>query len=1373
MTSGAAGDKGNKLRRQGEGTQPPTASPDVTAVFDAVDIPIVLVDQKCVVIAFNRAARDVLTLKPSNRGCAADQITALLHVKDFPSLCARVIADDAPCRHEICDGNRWFSLRIAPYRGSDHVEGAVLTFTNITVSRASIQQAIYEREHTKSILNTVIEPLIVVDQNLGVQTANRAFYEAFRCSRDDAQGIPLYNLGSTEWRTGGPWTSLKALLTDNIGFQSCEVECDLPRLGRRTFLFDARRLCREGPLMAVVALQDITERKRAEAGQAALAAIVACSDDAIIGTDLDGQIISWNLGAERLYGYTHEEAIGQSIAILIPADRLEEESNIIARIRRGERCDHYETIRCHKNGTWREISLTVSPILDSNGRVIGASKIARDIRERKQHEQERVRLLSREWAAREEAETLRDICTSLAAELDLDRFLQKLTDAGTSLAGAEFGAFIYNAGPESGKFFLATASGVMPEVFTQSDIGRNTTLLEAAFRGTQVISIDDTADALTDQSSGTNPAVRWKSNQNAAIRSYLTVPVRSRSGEALGGLFFGHSQPRIFNDRVKRLCVAIAAQAAVLIDNARLYDQAQKEIIERRKTEQVLREREAELRDFIENASVGLHWVGPDGIVLWANQTELDMLGYTKDEYIGHHIAEFHADESVIRDILERLTRGETLQDYEACLRCKDGSSRHVLINSNVLFQDEKFLHTRCFTRDVTEQKSAIDALRESERRFRDMIEALPAAIYTTDAEGRLTHFNQAAVELSGRTPELGTDQWCVSWKLYRVDGTPLPHDECPMAIALKEGRIVRGVEAIAERPDGTRFWFLPYPTPLYNDEGRLIGGINMLVDITDSKRAEESLRASEERYRHLYESIDEGFCVIQVVFDARNRAVDYVFLEVNPAFERQTGIPNARGKSMRTIAMHHEEHWFELYGEIAMTGEPKRFEFPATELHRWYEGYAYRLGQPHERKVGILFNDITERKRTEAQLHSINDELEARVTERTRELTQSQQRLRALASELNLAEQRERQRLAADLHDYLGQLLALSRMKLGQAKKQPMETGLAKILDEMLDVTDKALTYTRTLVAQLSPPVLQEFGLPMALQWLAEQMHQRDLVVSVQVNTEMPSLPQDQALLLFQSVRELLINCVKHARASAATVTVDRMSDELRIAVSDEGSGFDYSALGAKAYSTSSGFGLFSIRERMLSLGGRFEIESAPGKGTVAELLLPLSESNSGPSGLPVQDSQKEHVERTGILDSPVPKPADQSGADGSIIRILVADDHAIVRQGLCGLLGQYSGLEVVGEAGNGEEAVVLADKLVPDVVLMDVTMPKMDGIEATGVLKRKHPGMTVIGLSLHTAEQVEAAMTAAGASAFINKEAAVDELHHAINVARNSVRS
>ncbi|QQO15304.1 PAS domain S-box protein [Bradyrhizobium diazoefficiens] len=129
----------------------------------------------------------------------------------------------------------------------------------------------------------------------------------------------------------------------------------------------------------------------------------------------------------------------------------------------------------------------------------------------------------------------------------------------------------------------------------------------------------------------------------------------------------------------------------------------------------------------------------------------------------------------------------------------------------------------------------------DSERRFRDLLQALPAAIYTTDAEGRITFFNRACIDFAGRTPKIG-EMWCVTWKLYLPDGTPLPHDKCPMAVALKQNRPVRDAEAVAERPDGSRICFVPYPTPLRDEDGQLVGAVNMLVDITARKQAEERM---------------------------------------------------------------------------------------------------------------------------------------------------------------------------------------------------------------------------------------------------------------------------------------------------------------------------------------------------------------------------------------------------------------------------------------------------------------------------------------------------------------------------------------------------
>ena len=297
-----------------------------------------------------------------------------------------------------------------------------------------------------------------------------------------------------------------------------------------------------------------------------------------------------------------------------------------------------------------------------------------------------------------------------------------------------------------------------------------------------------------------------------------------------------------------------------------------------------------DIEDMFENGSVGLHLVAADGTILRANQAELNLLGYPSDEYIGRHISEFHADADVIADILTRLGAGETLDKYPARLIARDGQTKHVQISSSARFQSGRLVNTRCFTVDVTEQHRLAQANRERENLAHQLLDALPVAIYTTDALGRITFYNLAAAALAGRTPALG-QEWCVSWKMLKADGTPLAHDQCPMAVAIREQRAVHGAEAVAERPDGSRIAFAAYPTPLFDEAGVMVGAVNMLVDITEHQKIERALQDFNDTLeRRVHERTSEAEAVfLDLHRNERNFAllvgsiIDYAIYMLDP----------------------------------------------------------------------------------------------------------------------------------------------------------------------------------------------------------------------------------------------------------------------------------------------------------------------------------------------------------------------------------------------------------------------------------------------------------------------------------------------------------
>ena len=445
--------------------------------------------------------------------------------------------------------------------------------------------------------------------------------------------------------------------------------------------------------------------------QAHLAAIVESSDDAIVSKTVDGIVTSWNAAATRLFGYSSLETIGQPITLIIPPELHHEERDFLARIRRGERVEHYETVRVSKSGRRIHVSLSISPVRDSTGKIVAAAKIARDITESKRAEQ----------ALKDEAHALsmlNQVAKTVAGELDLQRLVQTVTDAATDLSGAAFGAFFYNMRDDSGESYtLYALSGVSREAFANLPFPRNTAVFGPTFRGEDVVRCDDvTLDPRYGQSKpyfGMPPG-------HLPVRSYLAVPVASRSGEVLGGLFFGHPEPGVFAERAEKLMLGIAAQAAIGIDNARLYQSAQAEIAERKRVEEALRRSERLYRAVGESIDYGIWVCDAEGRNIYASESFLKLVGRTQEQCseLGWTDLLHPDDAEATREAWQNCVRAGALWDIEHRYLGVDGQY-HPVLARGVPVRDEQgnIMRWVGINLDVARLKEAEEALRVADRR--------------------------------------------------------------------------------------------------------------------------------------------------------------------------------------------------------------------------------------------------------------------------------------------------------------------------------------------------------------------------------------------------------------------------------------------------------------------------------------------------------------------------------------------------------------------------------------------------------------------------------------------------------------------------------
>jgi CheY-like chemotaxis protein len=395
---------------------------------------------------------------------------------------------------------------------------------------------------------------------------------------------------------------------------------------------------------------------------------------------------------------------------------------------------------------------------------------------------------------------------------------------------------------------------------------------------------------------------------------------------------------------------------------------------------------------------------------------------------------------------------------------------------------------------------------------------------------------------------------------------------------------------------------------------------------------------------------------------------------------------------------------------------------------------------------VGSL-TDITDtvrmRETSEAELRMLNDTLEKRVQERTAEAEARSRQLRALALDLADTESRERKRLAQLLHDHFQQLVSAAKLKTGLVRRTITESKAIETLKQTESLLEEALTASRNLATELSPPVLNDGGLIPALEWLSRKM-KADYGLRINMQSEPAAEPESEQVrtLLFECARELLSNVVKHAQTKEASVTI-KMSAKglLSLIVADHGKGFDSLEVSSDNRKTETSFGLFNIRERLGFIGGLLNITTAAGEGSSLEMSVPVGVS-SRPASAP-SESDSDFSREFPLLPLSLDRPA----------RVLVADDHQLFREGMIHLLSQEPDLKVIGEAADGQEAVEFARKLKPDILILDVSMPKMNGVHVAAQISRELPQTRIIGLSMHEDKDMAKAMRIAGAAAYLTK--------------------
>ena len=712
-----------------------------------------------------------------------------------------------------------------------------------------------------------------------------------------------------------------------------------------------------------------------------------------------------------------------------------------------------------------------------------------------------------------------------------------------------------------------------------------------------------------------------------------------------------------------------------------------RDVTARKQAEDVLRQRIAQFETLFDEAPVGIYMIDADFRIRHVNPEALSAFGNIAD-LIGRDLAE------VMRILWPKAKADETIAQFRQTM--ETGAAFHVaeMIEKRADRQQLEYYEWQisrielpdgsygvvCYFRDISQRFLAQEQLRKSEERFRALVTASSDVVYRMSPdwrEMRQLHGQDFLVDTVAPNDEW-LEQYIHSDDQQRVMAVV---NEAIRTKSLFE------MEHQVRLVDGSLGWTFSHAIPVLDATGEIVEWFGTASDVTEYKRAEQALRDSEHRYRNLFNSMDEGYCIIEVIFDANDKPVDYVYLEVNPSFEALTGMHGALGKRIREIIPDLEEYWFETYGKVALTGQAVRVVNEAKPLNRWFDVYAFRFGGVESRKVAVLFTNITERKQAERQLLEQATALADQDRRKNEFLAMLGPELRNPLAAISNAIQLLRlqgnegpvqlqartviERQVGQLNHLVDDLLEVSRISTGRVQLRREQIAIG-------GVVERAVETVQPLIAQRRHQLT--VALPTEPLWLhADAARLEQVIVNLLTNAAKYT---DEGGRIDLSVQHEGESAVLRLRDTGIGITPDLLPHIFELFTQDERA-LDRSQGGL-------GIGLCLVQRLVELHGGSVAAQSAPGQGSEFVVRLPLAKA---------------------LLPMSAPKLTNPPQPPGKPCRILVVDDNIDAAETLEMLL-EVSGHEV-RMAHEGFSAIDLALAWQPDVMLLDIGLPGLSGFE------------------------------------------------------------